>query len=181
VGFVFGYQSPIVANSDGVNEMDFLLFDWRKNSYKKSKEGFRLAKVNGTMNNNPKVFWGHESSPEFKVLATDYASKKGEKGWKRNKEDDFTLLYETDRIKIDIDGNTIFDVSADEVGEEFLPGRFGFYNLSQPKVNYYGFTHQDIPFIEEKVSTPEPSSVLGLLAFGAVSIAGLKRKKQQKA
>lgn len=43
-----------------------------------------------------------------------------------------------------------------------------------------GFTLDDISFegMAPATSIPEPSSVLGLLAFGAVSVTGLKRKKK---
>jgi len=172
IGFVFGYQSPIAANGDSVNEMEFLLFDWRK----ASPDGFSLAKVNGTIRQFASGFWKHESSPEFNVIATDYNSGNG---WQNNTEYDFTLLYQGDRIKIDVDGNTIFDVSADEVGGgEFQPGRFGFYNFSQANVFYSGLTQTDTP-PEPPETVPEPSSVLGLLGLGAVGVTGLKRKKQQ--
>ncbi len=182
IGFVFGYQSPIAANGDKANEYNFLLFDWKKSAYRNgvfvepANEGFGLARVNGTF---PTVddlrasFWKHKESSKFVLLDTDYGI---DKGWEHNKEYDFSLLYQTDRIKIDVDGKTIFDVSG-----EFQPGRFGFYNYSQSNVRYSGFTKADIDPQPPK-SVPEPASVFGLLAFGAFGVGSLlKRKQQQKA
>ncbi|HAX80048.1 MAG TPA: hypothetical protein DCY88_30490 [Cyanobacteria bacterium UBA11372] len=176
IGFVFGYQSPIAVNGDQANNFNFLLFDWRQSPQEGAKEGFSLAKVNGNFNfrlGQPHPnFWVHKESEEFDLLDTDYG--KG-KGWKDNTEYDFSLLYQTDRIKIDIDGKTIFDVSG-----EFQPGRFGFYNFSQSHVRYSGFTQADIA-PEPPKSVPEPTSGLGLLTFGALGTGALlKRKQQQK-
>jgi Thrombospondin C-terminal region/Alpha/beta hydrolase of unknown function (DUF1400) len=181
IGFVFGYQSPISANGDKANDFNFLLFDWKKTQYHngvpdRGNEGFGLAKVNGnfpTDDDEKASFWRHEESQEFDLLATDYGRGKG---WRTNQEYDFTLLYQTDRIKIDIDGKTIFDVRG-----EFPEGRFGFYNYSQSNVRYSGFTKADIDPQPPK-SVPEPASVFSLLAFGAFGVSFLlKRKQQQKA
>ena len=76
-------------------------------------------------------FWGHVDSPEFDVLATSFGS---DKGWADNVEYEFELIYESDRIRISIDGTPIFDVAGG-----FEPGRFGFYNYSQAQVRYSDF------------------------------------------
>ena len=47
---------------------------------------------------------------------------------------EFSLIYSEDRILIKIDDETIFDVEG-----SFNPGRFGFYNFSQPFVRYGNF------------------------------------------
>ncbi|MDY7016372.1 MAG: hypothetical protein SVX43_22800, partial [Cyanobacteriota bacterium] len=107
IGFVFGYQSPFTANGNPENDFDFFLFDWKKNLQTEpfagrsgiGQEGFSLTKVNESIANPIPSFWWHEDSPQFDVLATDYGSSKG---WRPYQEYDFTLLYQTDRIKIDI-------------------------------------------------------------------------------
>ncbi|MGK7901872.1 MAG: PEP-CTERM sorting domain-containing protein [Hormoscilla sp.] len=180
IGFVFGYQSP------AVNQFDLMLFDWKQteqtvDNLGKAHEGFSLAKVDETLNKYS-PFWKRKNDTGFNVLASDYGSRKG---WKDETEHDFTLLYQSDRVKIDIDGKTIFDISADEVGGEFQAGRFGFYNFSQGDVLYSGFTQNDIPPTPSTPSTPpktvpEPSSGLGLLAFGAVGAGSLLKRKLQK-
>ena len=62
-----------------------------------------------------------------------------------------------------IDGNTIFDLSASDVGRNFEPGRFSFYNSSQANVRYSGFT------VEESKPVSEPAFGLGLGILGGVA------------
>lgn len=171
IGFVFGYQSPTAVNSDAPNNFDFLLFDWKKSHYQGSQfdggnEGFALTKVNGIFSSSDEAasFWRHEESSKFDILATDYGIGKG---WKQYQEYNFTLLYQNNRVKIDIDGNTIFDVSG-----EFEPGRFGFYNYSQSNVRYSGFSQT------ETIPVPEPASTMGLLGL-SILVGGAKLKRQQ--
>lgn len=180
IGFVFGYKSPIAAeqqifiNQDGVSDrFEFMLFDWKQNRQSSrgylGNEGFSISQVNAeNLINNPYAFID-KKHPVFNLIASDYSN---DNGWQDRTEYEFTLLYQRDRVKIDIDGNTIFDISANEVGEEFQPGHFGFYNLSQPWVRYSGFTQKKSPS-EAPISVPEPSLTLALLAFGTGGLATL--------
>ncbi|HAG83748.1 MAG TPA: hypothetical protein DCL61_22015 [Cyanobacteria bacterium UBA12227] len=153
IGFVFGYQSPIRNSINTLNHLEFLLFDWKQNSQTvnlnyRAYVGFSLTQINGSKIDNLLHFWQHTDTPEFNVLATDYGLHKG---WLDNTEYEFALLYQTNRIKIDIDRKTIFDVSG-----TFKAGRFGFYNFSQRGADYSNLTY-------EPVSVPEPNSPLTLL------------------
>lgn len=132
IGFVFGYKSPLAENGDPVNQREFLLFDWRQQTQTTTasgtgQEGFSLAKVNALFTSDA-PFWNHLNTTGFEVLATQYSSSNG---WLDNTWHDYELIYETDRIRISIDGQQIFDVSG-----SFEPGRFGFYNFSQERVRY---------------------------------------------
>ncbi|MDJ1174074.1 hypothetical protein [Roseofilum capinflatum] len=166
IGFVFGYQSPIAAKDDPVNDFKFLLFDWTKlgSIREHGHEGFALTEVKGTFLDYASGFWHHQESAEFDLLATNYGLGKG---WKARTDYDFTLLYETDRIKIDIDGETIFDISG-----EFEPGRFGFYNYSQRYVRYSGFASGPVP---------EPAAVGGLVVLGLVGLGKMASRKRKGA
>ena len=93
IGFVFGYQKPVAANGDGVNDWEFLLFDWKQGNQSGSLEGFTLAQVNGTA---PIPFGNHQTSgPGYTVLASDTGSTRG---WADNTTYDFSLTYRTDRV-----------------------------------------------------------------------------------
>lgn len=173
MGFVFGYQSPIATNHDPDNHFDFLLFDWKQRDqqtgYGLGREGFSLSRIDGRFGTHLEIlntFWEHPDNPKSQVLATSYGS---DKGWTAYTEYDFSLLYQTDRIKIDIDGETIFDISG-----EFEPGQFGFYNHSQPYARYSGFTQEETP--PERV--PEPSALVGLALLGVVGLGKMATRKR---
>ncbi|MEZ4713144.1 MAG: hypothetical protein R3A44_38500 [Caldilineaceae bacterium] len=136
IGFVFGYQSPFTDRGDDPNEFDFLLFSWKGadqvfNGFP-AQAGYSLARVKGNISDYFPSFWVQEESPEFQILASDYAS---DKGWSRNVEYDFELDYSATHIRIRINGQPIFDLAGD-----FKAGRFGFYNYSQQEVRYKNFS-----------------------------------------
>ena len=132
IGFVFGYKSPLNENGDDVYEHEFLLLDWKQGNQSGALEGFALSRVKGRITDFVPGFWTHSSSPEFEVLATDFGN---DKGWFDNTEHNFELVYNSDRIRVIIDGRLIFDVEG-----SFEAGRFGFYNYSQAQVRYRSFT-----------------------------------------
>lgn len=147
IGFVFGYRGP---TTDDPFAYDHLLFDWKGASQGgfgdcTSEEGFALTRIRGQLSEEPDerregngmvlpVNWCHEQAeddPRAKVLATDWGEGRG---WEANTEYAFALDYAPDRVRIRIDGETIFDVAGD-----FPEGSFGFYNYSQKQVRYSGF------------------------------------------
>ena len=175
IGFVFGFNGPVSTG----NDMDYVLFDWKQNDQSSggalAREGFALSRVNGTITNYIPGFWGHTSGAGFDVLATDFGS---DRGWADNTTYDFTILYQTNRIRFDIaggafgTGQTVFDVSG-----VFPDGQFGFYNYSQSTVRYAGLTEEVTPPTEPPTGVPEPGT-LGLLAIGLGAVAaGLRRRR----
>jgi hypothetical protein len=169
IGFVFGYQTPIAANGDAVNDWEFLLFSWKQTTQTSggtALEGFALAQVDGT---SP-IPWAHQTSTTgYNVLASDTGSTRG---WADNTEYNFTLTYAEDRIRIDIQGGSgdfatkqnIFDVAG-----TFPDGRFGFYNYSQQSVRYQGFTQQALA---DPVISPNPMD-MGHLRVGDPGLEAL--------
>ena len=136
IGFVFGYLRP-----DGPEEyFDFYLLDWKGVSQAGADEGFTLTKVQGIVDvgsgtNTVHPYWDHEDTTQT-ILGTYY----GDYGWARGPVYDFELIYESNRVQITIDTTKIFDIEG-----EFRPGRFGFYNYSQPGVNYQEFRLNEAP------------------------------------
>jgi hypothetical protein len=170
IGFVFGFNGPAANGTD----MDFLLFDWKQTNQGAASEGFGLARVQGnvpTAQSDP-VFWNRVDNPAFGYdnLATRFGPNEG---WQDNVEYDFTMLYQQNRIKIDIaggafgGGQTIFDLAG-----VFNDGRFGFYNYSQASVRYAGLTEEATP-PPPGGSNPVPApgtALLAALGLGALAV-----------
>lgn len=144
IGFVFGYQAPLAQNGDATDDFKTFLLSWKQTEQSDSgnlaQEGFTLAHVDGTPANPLDTLWGHQETPEYQVLGTDYGD---ERGWDDYTPIEFTLEYGAERIRIWIDEELIFDISAAEAGVAFEPGRFGFYNFSQSDVIYSDFNAQE--------------------------------------
>ena len=151
IGFVFGYN--------GSN--DYLLLDWKQGTQSwnggYAYEGFTLSRITDT--DTTTDFWDHTGTG-IEVLDTNYGD---EKGWLNNTEHEFTLTYSLNRILIDIDGATIFNVAG-----AFDDGKFGFYNYSQANVKYEGLTGSPVPI---------PPTLL-LLGSGFIGLIGMYRRKK---
>ena len=131
-GLTFGHRGPIGVS----NEYDCYIFDWKQaagtiNGYY-AEEGYALFHVKGYISNDNdtlrKYFWSHTANSTLELLGTDYGSTKG---WTNYMWYDFELLYTSDRIRIKINQNVIFDVQG-----TFQSGRLGFYNFSQWNTYY---------------------------------------------
>ncbi|MEL6546680.1 MAG: VWD domain-containing protein, partial [Myxococcota bacterium] len=134
VGFVFGYSAPIDEPTD--NYATYLLA-WKGATQSGAQEGFTLARLDGTITNFDPGFWQQTNSTGYTVLATDYGSGRG---WDPNTPYDFELRYGEAGIRIAIAGEVIFDIESSTLPAAPEPGRFGFYNYSQPGVIYSDFT-----------------------------------------
>lgn len=138
IGVVFGHKMPI-GNS---TQYETWLFDWKQrdqaNGGWMGYEGFCFSRVEGNIPNNnaalQPAFWARTQTNEFTPIATMYGPGLG---YVRHQNHDIEVLYTTTRAVILVDGDTIFDIPGC-----YEPGRFGFYNYSQPDVYYSDFTYE---------------------------------------
>ncbi|RMG18113.1 MAG: PKD domain-containing protein [Bacteroidetes bacterium] len=139
VGFVFGYNGP--AESQGMSDYDFLLFDWKKEMQnqegRRGNEGMTLSKVEGDLtgfDNMYDHFWQHDNADgKFERQAEVWGDGRG---WEYNTDYHFELVYTSTRVMITINGDLVFDQPGC-----YKMGRFGFYNFSQQKVRYSDFSY----------------------------------------
>src|SRR5690554_2127573 len=140
IGFVFGYQAPFEESGDATNDFKTFVLSWKQGEQIDAgglaEEGLTLAYINGALDAPAATLWGHEEISEYQVLATHYGEGRG---WADFTPIEFTLEYGSERIRIWIDEELIFDVSAAQAGVPFETGRFGFYNFSQSDVIYSDF------------------------------------------
>jgi gliding motility-associated-like protein len=145
IGFVFGYQDPDTISP---NYYDFYLFDWKQNNQNfggnAALEGYALSRVDGTVTNFPQTFAG-KTSAQINVLQSQYSNTDG---WIDFQTYNFALTYTNTRTVIEINGDTLFNITGC-----FPPGRFGFYNYSQSQVSYSDFSYEVAA--EFDVVTPE--------------------------
>ena len=169
IGIVFGYQSP-TGNTTSDTDQQFFSFAWKQLAQSGDPPGMFLGYANGT---NALAFGGFNNNSSTYTFIQENTTSPA--GWVDNRVYDFNLLYNSDRIKIDIqDGvtgsrfetpQTVFDVSLAEVnaalqantsngagGEpaftEFPSGNFGFFNYSQQSVRYAGITEDAQPIAD---------------------------------
>ena len=186
VGFVFGYQSPLSTDSDPVDQVEYILFDWKQGPQSDAPPGFWLGKVSGTHNGSSDVdnqLWTKTS--DASIAFTQLGEPIVNEGWVDDTSYTFVLVYQPDQIEIFIQGGSgtfatvqqVYDVQISDLptgtfsGDQFPSGRFGFYNFSQPNVSYQGFTQADDPVL---VTAPREGRTLqlGQTRVGTQSAAG---------
>ena len=134
-GWVMGLNSPTDTSDSDYN---FILIDWKKEDQTLSSitgyEGHCLAKVNGSFSGSPEMltyFFGRTNTGvagKFHVLNTNYGSSKG---WAQNSSYNFEISYTESKLKVVIDGNTIFEESG-----SFPSGKVGLYMFSQDDISF---------------------------------------------
>ena len=156
IGVVFGYHQPTTLADD--NNYRYYLFDWKaeeETSFYRAQEGFRLTKYDGfiTLNEQKKYMWGTaDDPPKRDLLKTKYGD---DLGWEPFVKYDFELLYTSNRIRITIDGETIFEMDGC-----FNAGRFGFYCMSQNNTRFENFTYKSVlDFVPEPVAACEQEKI----------------------
>ena len=148
IGVLFGYHQPTQLADN--NNYNFFLFDWKGetgSSTYTAFEGFRLSHYDGyiKMEDQNKYMWGRIDEPPVRNLIDE---KYGDTlGWEPNTKYQFELLYTSNRIRIKIDDQIIFEREGC-----FDAGRVGFYCMSQDFTRFENFTYQ---YIVDFVPVPE--------------------------
>lgn len=130
MGFVWSFFNPLGAS----DTFDCYLFDWKQEQQGAAPRGMSVNRVLGVIPpaNYQAQFWNHTPSPEFTVLWNNF----GGPGWITNNDHQFDLFLTYSTAEIYVDGTLVFSRP-----DCYLPGRFGFYNLSQQDCYYSGFSY----------------------------------------
>jgi gliding motility-associated-like protein len=160
MGFVFGFNDPI----NNTNDYDTWLFDWKQADQNCAPQGMALTYINGNIPNaNQGNYFGcHQTAPFFDIKWDNHNNNPY--GWNQNQTYQFELIYTSTNIEVYIDGNLITTYQAQQ-GECFKPGRFGFYNRSQPDCYYSNFSYElyvDYQFSKNEVCVGEPARMVFL-------------------
>jgi len=149
MGFVFGYQDPAHC----------YVMSWKKNYQNGSLEGFCIKKIHA-----PSV--GDLVSLDFATRPTDTENStilasefNTTSGWLYNTLYTFSLTFSSGSFHVVVqqESTVLWDVTVND--NTYTSGQFGFYNHSQPRVKYSGFT----------LNTP-PECNAGGLYFGDANI-----------
>ncbi len=130
IGFAFGFN--------GVNDTYIWSWDMGGISMGVRSGGAHLLykKTSGTMS--------------FPAVGTLIAQGPNNDPWAHGVTYQIEILYTEDRIKVNVNGITKFDVTAADAGvAQFPPGKFGFYNYSQGGVTFGNI--QNAPASDEPI------------------------------
>ncbi|WP_439547530.1 PEPxxWA-CTERM sorting domain-containing protein [Sandarakinorhabdus sp.] len=163
IGFVLGFKSGDLTAST----TDFLLIDWKKVTQSSggcsAPVGLAISRVTAGLPNS-NAGWCHLPSAGVTELAR--AATLGSTGWVNNVEYLFEIDFTASNVTVNVDGVEQFNING-----TFSNGAFGFYNFSQPNVEYAGITTAALPAV------PEPATWAMLLAGFGLTGAALRRRR----
>jgi len=138
VGFVFGYQGPTAVDGDDENEVDTFAVTWKGGEQAGAEEGLKLLHVHGNLETDGAndLLWDLAATGSVEALDTDLGDGRG---WDAQPYR-FALRYTADRIEVWFEGELRLRLDAVDSAYPFVPGRFGFYNYSQPNTTYSDFS-----------------------------------------
>lgn len=163
IGFVFGYQ----------DEGSYYLFDWKQRSqsaYGYAEVGMSVKVVNaGGADLIDSDLWQSAGSERVSVLRHNTIP------WQDNTEYQFHLAFFPGTFQIEVkQGDTVLQ-SWSVSDNTYADGKFGFYNFSQGRVRYAGFTQEDDPPPPPPI--PEPiTAAVTILSLGGIGTYLRKRR-----
>lgn len=148
IGFAFGVQPGDFNNS----EASYFLLDWKKGTQGGWSRGLWLSRVSGT----PccREYWTHQnagcSAESSSVTPLVRATTLGRAPWITLEEYEFRFEFNENSLRVFVNGNLEISFAGSIAGD----GRLCFYNFSQDKVRYSGFTVEAGP--TQPPVTPPP-------------------------
>jgi hypothetical protein len=173
-GFVLGYDDEDLFGTNATT--DYILVDWKQDDQAGWGEGLAISRVVGSIDTcgtcTASNAWQHNGNVQF----IQRAATLGATGWIDDTEYLFNISFTSTNITVSVDGVEQFNLNG-----TFENGSFGFYNFSQPNVNYAGIEEEELPPMcgdpgqPPCSSVPEPTTLL-LLGLGLAGL-GFARKR----
>lgn len=132
-GFALGYNLGDLNNETA----NYVVVDWKENTQDSARKGLAAWQVKGILNEPNPNFWLHQAN-DGSNLEIARGLTLGDVGWSPNQDYVFRFELTENRLKVYVN-----DVLEIDVAGEFSDGPFCFYNYSQQKVVYSGFTAEE--------------------------------------
>ncbi|QJR82191.1 PEP-CTERM sorting domain-containing protein [Alteromonas pelagimontana] len=166
IGFVLGYNAGEINSATS----DFLLIDWKQADQVHpelgtASAGLAISQVSQGLNYDTGA-WEHD--PTMGVTELARSINYAETGWEDNTIYSFDITFTAELVEVFIN-----DIKELSISGEFTDGGFGFYNFSQPDVQYSQVMADEAP----PVGVSEPTTVL---LWGAGLAAVFLRRKQKQ-
>tara|TARA_R100000005_G_scaffold96454_1_gene83483 strand:+ start:8260 stop:9066 length:807 start_codon:yes stop_codon:yes gene_type:complete len=175
-GFVLGYDDNDLFGTNPTT--DYILVDWKQGTQGGWDAGMSISRVTGSIDasgiDQNADAWDHVGNVTF----IQRAATLGNVGWVDNTEYLFDISFTSTNIRVEVDNVLQFDING-----TFENGSFGFYNFSQPQVNYAGIEERIVPPScgepgQPPCATPVPEPGTAVLfGLGLLGLGWMNRKK----
>ena len=158
IGFVLGYQSGEIGTDGKVASVaDFILIDWKQADQALGSgigyAGIAASRVEGGASNFD--IWTHTGEVSELARGINFGSL----GWLDNTSYQFDLVFTDSLIQVYINNTLEIDLTG-----SFSDGSFGFYNFSQPSVEYSQLRSQTVEEFFAVRNVNQPNALILMFA-----------------